>query len=76
MEFPDVWRILTFSAVGKSIIPPFKTAWNLVDCAIYPPMNKLLIRADFDGKGLKRQNPLLSNKRDDEIQTNSTRLSD
>jgi hypothetical protein len=26
-------------------------AYNLVDCAIYPPMYKLLIRADFDGKG-------------------------
>jgi hypothetical protein len=31
------------------------TSWpgqNLVDCAIYPRMHKLFIRADFDGKGL------------------------
>jgi hypothetical protein len=39
-------RERTFSGIFN--IP----ALNLVDCAIYPWMYKLLIRADFDGKGL------------------------
>jgi hypothetical protein len=60
---PDIFRRWKES---EFLVPPLKfSVLNLVDCAIYPRMYKLLIRADFDGKGLNKNTAesIVSNKR-------------
>jgi hypothetical protein len=47
--FPPLERVGIFN-----INTPSQNDPDLVDCAIYPRMYKLLITADFDGKGLNK----------------------
>jgi hypothetical protein len=50
MKRDETWRLLPpLERVSSS--QNTRSCIEVVDCAIYPRMDKLLIRADFDGKG-------------------------
>jgi hypothetical protein len=50
---PLAWKESAFLFLMPSLRRP-GPAQNLVDCAIYPQMQNLLIKADFDGNVLNK----------------------
>jgi hypothetical protein len=62
--------------VGISPLKSPRSCIEFIDCAIYPRIYKLLIRADFDGKGRNKntaESTLFSNERHYTFPTFSTR---